>query len=171
MPSRYRPCDVICNPFVLIVLFKIAFIYYVTIVLVWAPRVEGKYIWPENMHHYIQLTNTISFTLQLIQTTIIVLSWWFTTYSFWCSYGASSRPCIVTQVRYRPSGASTWATTRARGAATAWSAMCSSLTGVTTAQRATDACLIWTITAPGSTIVLDSGTESSSCSFWCMDCC
>lgn len=42
MPTRYRPCSVICNVFVLIVLFMIGFIYYVTIVLVWAPRVEGK---------------------------------------------------------------------------------------------------------------------------------
>ena len=42
MPSRYRPCGVICNPFVLFVLAKIGFIYYTTVVLVWAPRVEGK---------------------------------------------------------------------------------------------------------------------------------
>ena len=42
MPGRYRNCSVICNAFVLIVLAKIYMIYYTTIVLVWAPRVERK---------------------------------------------------------------------------------------------------------------------------------
>lgn len=48
MPSRYRSCDVICNVFVLIVLAKISFIYYVTVVLVWAPRVEDDPSYPNS---------------------------------------------------------------------------------------------------------------------------
>ena len=43
MASRYRPCSVINNAFVLIVLFMIGFIYYTTMVLIWAPRVVGKF--------------------------------------------------------------------------------------------------------------------------------
>lgn len=42
MPSKYRRCSVICDAFVLIVLAKIAMIYYTTMFLVWAPRVERK---------------------------------------------------------------------------------------------------------------------------------
>ena len=43
MPSRYRPLSVVCNVFVLFVLAKIGFIYYTTMVVVWAPKVEGKF--------------------------------------------------------------------------------------------------------------------------------
>lgn len=157
MPRRLplRPAKIIGNVFVFIVLSYISTVYYFYIFYLWGPRVKSN-----SSTYFISLNGGLSYCRVLPLPFIYAPLELSPGDVHWPRTGP--RLLGIQFALNMLIRGSTKVTVKLRDVDIVWCVMCSNQSDAIIVPPAIDVCWIWTITVPGLTTALASGTESTS---------